>query len=158
MSFDPRTEIIDEMLAMYLTKVPERMLKGYLRHLRDIETDTLRAAVAGCIEQGQSGRRPTPFDIRERAKDLKQRRSNFDHEEASKPSYRECRKAIYSTVFGRLLCCREEGHDGQCEAWFRASGSRSEDQEIIQALLGGRRHTRESREFKELIDSDQIPF
>ncbi len=119
-NLDERFKIIDEMFAVYMNNVPERRVRLYLKRLppEKIDTDRLRTAVAGCVDNGTQRGVPTIAEILRRAVEVGSRRSSFaDPEEAQLP-YPECKKLVHQTRHGKLLCCREEGHGGDCEVRF----------------------------------------
>jgi hypothetical protein len=119
-NLDERFRIIDEMFAVYMNNVPERRVKLYLRRLppEKIDTDRLRTAVAGCIDNGNQRGVPTVAEILRRAVEVGVRRSAFAEPEEVQPTIRECKKLVHQTRFGKLLCCREEGHALECEVRF----------------------------------------
>ena len=156
LNLDPRTQIIEEMLGLYAQKVPEQRVKGYLRHLKDIGTDALRAACAGCIEHGSQRGAPTVAEIRRRAAEIGTRRRDSEPEEELQAAYRECKRVVSKTRYGKLLCCREEGHWGDCEAWFDRDGPQPEDAETIAGLAAAEGKTGSLQEPEGLLED--IPF
>jgi len=150
--------IIDEMLALFVQNPGEKQIKGYLRHLEDIPTDTLRAAVAGCIECGQRGK-PTVAEIRRRVAEAGARRMDFSHEHDEKPRYVECRKRLHRTAFGNLICCKPRGHEGDCRTWFDHRGPQPGDDLIIRGLLEKSERVNRRKAaggFRRLIDGEAI--
>jgi hypothetical protein len=158
MTLDPRAQIIDEMLSLFLQNPSEKQIKGYLTHLKDVPTDQLKAAVAGCIEHGSHGK-PHVADIRRRASELVTRRSSFNDTADVIPIHAECKKITHETKHGTLLCCREAGHAGDCEAWFKHGGPRPGDAEIIIKLGVPEGRVVPIRPAEELVDSvDDLIF
>jgi hypothetical protein len=158
MPLDERAVIVEDMLSIYLHTVPEKMLKGYLRHLpaKEIPTDLLRRAVTRCIEHGQQSRKPSIFDIHRAAAEL--RGQQRQQEEDPTPLRPECKKVVHRTPHGKLLCCREEGHHGDCEVWFDHGGPHPDDAETITRLLQPRDRKRKARGFVGLFEEEEIPF
>jgi hypothetical protein len=135
MPTNPRLEIIHEMMQTFVQAVSAERAAAYYKRLEDVSEDVLRAACVGCVEQGQQRGMPTVAEIRRRANEISSSRSALSELEDPTPRHRECRKAIHHTRFGSLLCCREEGHIGDCEAWFSREGVQPADAEGIAQLV-----------------------
>ena len=148
---DPRFRIIDEMMGLYMQNVSEKRVHGYLRHLKDIETDVLRGACAGCVEHGSQRGAPTVAEIRRRVGELGARRRQEEGPADVIPLHPECKRTVHETRYGRLLCCREEGHIGSCEAWFHAGGPRPEDAEAIWKLTSRRGNVVRLEDYEEPV-------
>ncbi len=132
-NLDERFRIIYDMMGLFMQNVNEDRVKGYLRHLKPVPTDRLRAACAGCVEHGSQRGAPTVAEILRRAGDLGTRRL-MEAVEPSGPGYVECKKVVHKTRYGPLLCCREEGHMSECEVWFYRNGPQAGDIDTIAKL------------------------
>jgi hypothetical protein len=134
-NLDERFRTVEEMLQLYSQSVPEQRVKGFLRHLQKIPTEKLKLACAGCVEHGSQRGAPTVAEIIRRAMEVGTRRSSFDETDDEGPRYRECKRVVHATRFGKLLCCCEEGHMGECRVWFDHNGLQAEDAEVIRRLM-----------------------
>ena len=136
-NLDERFRIIYEMFEDYMNTVPEQRVKRRMQHLEDIPTDVLRAAVAGCIEYGPHRGVPTAAEIRRRAGELGAKRLHVEVSADIIPLHPECKRVVYETPHGPLLCCREGGHvGGSCEPWFEHGGPQPGDAAVIRGLIG----------------------
>ena len=136
---NPRMQIIEEMMQERVQSVSAERVAVYYKRLEDIPEDILRAACIGATENMQRGGVPTVAEIRARAGKLGRRTIGVLEPEGNViPLHPECKRTVHETRYGPLLCCREEGHIGSCEAWFHAGGPQPEDAEAIWKLTGRR--------------------
>ena len=156
MPSNPRMQIIEEMMQERVQSVSAERVAVYYKRLEDIPEDMLRAACVGLTENSQQRGVPTVAEIRRRAGELASRRTTFVESEEAPSPRRECKKLVHQTRFGKLLCCREEGHSGDCEAWFSHDGPQPGDADTVRRLVEAKGKVVSLRQPDELLED--IPF